>query len=64
MFNWWRKLAHLRHIRTEGLLKKISLTFWLKNMAYDIGPEVLNFYNCEAQVDLFGPLQYHKPIFF
>ena len=46
------------------LLNKISLTFWLKNLAYDIGPEVLNFYNCEAQVDLFGPLQYHKPIFF
>ena len=48
------------------LKKKISLTltFWLKNMAYDIGPEVLNFYNCEAEVDLFGPLQYHKPIFF
>ena len=20
MFNWWRKLAHLRHIRTERLL--------------------------------------------
>ena len=21
MFNWWRKLAHLCHIQTEGLLK-------------------------------------------
>ena len=42
------------------LKKKISLTFWLKNMAYDIGPEVLYFYNCEAQVDLFGPLKKKK----
>ena len=22
IFNWWRKLAHLCHIQTEGLLKK------------------------------------------
>ena len=47
MFNWWRKLAHLRHIRTEGLLTELFFLFFFFFFFFLVLVLVLKFYSID-----------------